>query len=331
MTTEARQRVLVTGAGGFIGSHLVEALVESGYGVRAFVRYNSRSDIGLLTHLPPSTLNDVEIVAGDLRDSSAVTRAVSGVDTVFHLGALIAIPYSYSNPVDVLQANLLGAVNVFQAALSCGIRRVVHTSSSEVYGTARYVPMDESHPLQAQSPYAASKIAADKAAESYHLSFGLPVVTVRPFNTYGPRQSARAVIPTIAVQALTGTTIRLGSLSPVRDFNYVSDTVRGFILASQAEEAVGLTLNLGSGAGVSIGDLTRLITQLAGGEKRLATERERLRPPASEVMRLVASASLAAKVIGWKTLVPLADGLRMTVEWIKEHMHFYGRPERFTI
>src|SRR5271166_2251174 len=232
------KRVLVTGAGGFIGSYLLEALVQRGANVRALVRYNSRGNLGNLIYAAPSALRAIEIVFGDLRDPEAVRRATVGVDTIFHLGALIAIPYSYHNPRSVLETNVVGTLNVLEAARAESVRRVIHISSSEVYGTARYTPMDEAHPTHAQSPYAASKIGADAMVEAFHRSYELPVVTVRPFNTYGPRQSARAVIPTIVTQALKGDLIKLGSLSPRRDFTFVDDTVRGFLQAAESSDAI---------------------------------------------------------------------------------------------
>jgi NAD dependent epimerase/dehydratase len=250
----AGRRVLVTGAGGFIGSHLVERLVGLGARVRAFVRYNSRNDPGLLKLLPGATFQQVEIVAGDLRDAEAVAQASEGVEVVFHLGALIAIPYSYLHPQEVVETNVMGTLNVLMAARRHGVGRVVHTSSSEVHGTARYVPIDEEHPLQGQSPYSASKIGADKVAESFYCAYDLPVATIRPFNTYGPRQSARAVIPTIITQALGRDRICLGDLTPTRDFTFVQDTVEGFLLVAESPKAVGQEFNLGYDSEISIGD-----------------------------------------------------------------------------
>jgi dTDP-glucose 4,6-dehydratase len=251
--------VLVTGAGGFIGSHLVEALVARGFRVRAFVRYNGRGDPGLLRDVPPEMRDRVEIIFGDLRDSHAIHEAARGVDTIFHLGALIAIPYSYVHPRETIETNIIGTLNVLEAARAHGVRRVVHTSTSEVYGTARAVPITEDHPLQGQSPYSASKIGADKIVESFFLSFGVPTVTVRPFNTYGPRQSARAVIPTIIVQALTRPTVRLGDLRPTRDLNFVSDTVAGFLAAAERDQAIGQVINLANNDEISIGELAEKI------------------------------------------------------------------------
>jgi NAD dependent epimerase/dehydratase len=322
--------VLVTGAGGFIGSHLVEHLVLEGARVRAFVRYNSRHDIGLLSFLPANRLRSAEIVAGDLRDTEAVRQATKGVDVVFHLGALIAIPYSYLHPREVVETNVLGTLNILLAGRDLGTRRIVHTSTSEVYGTAQYIPIDEKHPLQGQSPYSASKIGADKIAESFHRSFGLPVVTLRPFNTYGPRQSARAVIPTIVAQALASDKVRLGALEPVRDFTFVDDTVQGFLQAGLQPEAIGQEINVGAGDCRSIGDLARQILALVGRDLPIVCEEQRLRPPESEVMRLYASADKAHNMLGWKPQVPLDEGLRRTIEWIRHHLELY-RPEQYEV
>ncbi|HWQ15531.1 MAG TPA: GDP-mannose 4,6-dehydratase [Roseiflexaceae bacterium] len=322
--------VLVTGAGGFIGSHLTEALVARGQQVRAFVRYNGRGDIGLLRDLPPETRAQVEIIYGDLRDSHAVFEAARGVDTIYHLGALIAIPYSYIHPRETVETNVTGTLNVLEAAREHGVRRVVHTSTSEVYGTARFVPITEEHPLQGQSPYSASKIGADKLAESFHLAFGLPVVTVRPFNTYGPRQSARAVIPATIVQALTQPVVRLGDLRPTRDLNFVADTVRGFLLAGEAEAAVGRTINLANRDEISVGELAQRIIAIVGREVRIETDQARLRPAASEVFRLHGDNTLARALLGWRPEVSLDEGLRRTVAWIAQHLDRYD-PARYQV
>ncbi len=320
--------VLVTGAGGFIGSHLIEELVDAGARVRAFVRYNSRADWGLLALLPPEKLAAVEIVAGDLRDLPAVTGAMRGVDTVLHLGALIAIPYSYVHPAEVVEVNVLGTLNVLLAARETGVDLVVHTSTSEVYGTARTVPIDEEHPLQGQSPYSASKIGADKLAESFYRSFDVPVVTVRPFNTYGPRQSARAVIPTIITQALTRDTVRLGNLDATRDLTYVGDTVAGFLAAGETPDIVGSTFNLGAGSEISIGELAEKIIAQIGRPVRLEIDPARLRPKKSEVERLISDNSLAHTRLGWSPQVSLDDGLARTIAWIRDHLDRY-RPETY--
>lgn len=314
----AIRSALVTGGGGFIGSHLVERLVREGVRTRALVHYNSSGTWGWLDGSP--LRNDVEVVAGDVQDAGSVKAAVQGVDVVFHLAALIAIPYSYRAPVSYLRTNAEGTLNVMQAALDAGATRVVHTSTSEVYGTASRVPMDEGHPQRGQSPYSASKIAADKVAESWQLAFGLPVVTVRPFNTYGPRQSARAVLPTIITQALTHPVIKLGSLAPTRDFNFVADTVDGFLKAATAPGAVGGTFNLGTGREISVGDAARLVLKLVGKDLPLVEEQQRVRPATSEVDRLCADASRAREVLGWSPSVSLEDGLAQTLAWTRSNL-----------
>ncbi len=315
--------VLVTGAGGFIGSHLVQALANQGAWVRAFVRYNSRGDVGLLRFLPRELYARLEVIPGDLRDASAVLGAMEGCNFVFHLGALIAIPYSYRHPREVVETNVIGTLNVLEAARRTQPRRVVHTSTSEVYGTAHYVPIDEAHPLQGQSPYSASKIGADKIVESYFRAFNIPVVTVRPFNTFGPRQSARAVIPTIITQALKLDQVRLGALAPTRDFTFIRDTVAGFIAAAQSEQALGREVNLGNNAEISIGELAQQIIRLVGRSVAIASEEERLRPTKSEVERLHASNDLAQRILGWKPTVSLEEGLVETIAWIKDHLDMY--------
>ena len=322
--------VLVTGAGGFIASHLVEALVERGARVRAFVRYNSRGDPGLLAFLPYPLFRAIEIVAGDLRDQSAIRRAVQGVSHIFHLGALIAIPYSYVHPADVIETNVMGTLNVLLAARDAGVARVVHTSTSEVYGTAQYAPIDERHPLQGQSPYSASKIGADKIAESFHCAFDLPVVTLRPFNTYGPRQSARAVIPTIITQALTQQIIHLGNLDARRDLTYVSDTVAGFLRAGETPGIEGETFNLGTGSEIRIRDLVREVGALIGKSVDIAVDPARLRPEKSEVTRLLSDNHRAQERLGWQATVDLPEGLRRTIAWISEHMDRY-RPSQYQV
>jgi len=316
--------VLVTGAGGFIGSHLVEALVRRGAAVRAFVHYNSRNDWGQLEHVAPSVRERVEVVAGDVRDPFFVRQAAEGCEVVFHLAALIPIPYSYLAPQSFIETNVLGTLNVLEACRAADVSRLVHTSTSETYGTARRVPMDETHPVQAQSPYAASKIAADKLVESSVHSYGVPAVTVRPFNTYGPRQSARAVIPAIAVQALAGREeIKVGSLEPVRDFCYVTDTVRGFLAAAELDDAAGEVFNVGTGEGVSIGDVGQMIIELWGNGAELVLDERRLRPPASEVTRLVCDSSKLHTLSGWTPTVTLQTGLEQTGEHIREHLDEY--------
>jgi dTDP-glucose 4,6-dehydratase len=315
--------VLVTGAGGFIASHLVEALAGQGARVRAFVRYNSRGDPGLLAQLPSQVRDGLEIIAGDLRDPQAVASAVHGVDIIFHLGALIAIPYSYLHPYEVVETNMMGTLNVLMAARTAGVGRVVHTSTSEVYGTALKVPISETHPLQGQSPYSASKIGADKLAESFYCAYNLPVVTIRPFNTYGPRQSARAVIPTIISQTIAVGKLRLGNLQSLRDFTYVSDTVAGFLKGGETPSIEGQTFNLGTGVEVSVGKLVDEVAAIAGKEVEVVVEEERLRPDKSEVMRLLSDNSRARHILGWEPSITLAEGLEMTYRWIEAHMAFY--------
>lgn len=326
----AGRQALVTGAGGFIASHLVEALVQAGARVRAFVRYNSRGDPGLLALLPPDIYSNIEIVAGDLRDLPALTAAMRGCSHVFHLGALISIPYSYLHPVEVVESNVIGTLNVLTAGRECAVERIVHTSTSEVYGTALRVPIDEDHPLQGQSPYSASKIGADKLAESFYRSFDLPVVTLRPFNTYGPRQSARAVIPTIVTQALTGPVVRLGNLQTRRDLTYVADTVGGFLRVAQVPGIEGQTFNLGSGQEITIGDLAQEILSLIGRPVEILVEPSRLRPPKSEVQRLLSDNSRARERLGWKPKTSLTSGLRLTIDWITSHLDRY-RPSQYQL
>ena len=315
--------VLVTGAGGFIGSHLVERLVKDGCKVRAFVHYNSRNDWGLLELLTKDLMSSVEIMAGDIQDPFSVRGAVRGCEVVYHLSSLIAIPYSYVAPQSYVSVNVQGAINVLQACREEGIARVVHTSTSECYGTAQYVPIDEKHPLQGQSPYSASKIGADMVAESYWRSFELPVAIIRPFNTFGPRQSARAVIPTIISQALAGTDIRLGSLSPTRDLNYVDDTVEGFVRVASAPEAVGQVINVGSGREISVGDLAALILQMTGSRSQIIADDTRVRPANSEVERLLCDAGKARDLLKWAPRYTLEQGLERTIEWFRLHLSRY--------
>ena len=312
---------LVTGAGGFIGSHLAEELARRGAAVRALVHYNA---LGTRGWLSDDSLG-IEVVAGDVCDMDSIAEAMKDVEIVFHLAALIAIPYSYRVPRSYVHTNVVGTVHVLQAARQARVARVVHASTSEVYGTAQYVPIDEKHPLQAQSPYSASKIAGDKLAESFHLSYGVPVVTVRPFNTYGPRQSARAIIPTIVMQCLGGGPVRLGNLHPTRDLSYVQDTVRGFMLAGQSRKGEGQVINLGSGREISIGDLAQLIGRLMNRTVHVESDRQRIRPPGSEVDRLVADSSRALSLLGWESSVSLEEGLARTIEWIQKNQERYGR------
>lgn len=317
------KKVIVTGAGGFIGSHLVESLTELGANVRAFVRYNSRNDWGFLEILPEHIKKQVEVIAGDLRDSGSVRTAVKGVQIVFHLGASIAIPYSYANPRDAIETNVIGTLNVLNAVKEYEVEKMVQTSSSEVYGTALYCPMDEKHPLQAQSPYAASKIASDKLAESFHLSYGLPVATIRPFNTYGPRQSARAVIPSIIIQLLNFDSLSLGALYPTRDFLFVKDTVDGFVKIAESPLTVGEVVNVGTGIEISIEDLAKKIMFIIGKEVQIISKNDRIRPSASEVKRLVADNTKARKLAGWEPKILLDEGLDRTVKWFSTSLNRY--------
>jgi NAD dependent epimerase/dehydratase len=310
------KRVLVTGADGFIGSHLVEMLAARGAKVRALALYNSFNDWGWLEGLDPKL--GVEVVTGDVRDKAQVSALAKDMEVVFHLASLIAIPYSYVAPESYVQTNVQGTLNVVQAAMERGVKRIVHTSTSEVYGTARKVPIGEDHPLQPQSPYSASKIAADAMAMSFHLSFGLPLVVARPFNTYGPRQSARAVIPTIITQLLGGAKrIKLGRVDPTRDFNYVADTCEGMIALAQCDAAVGKVVNIGSGSEISVGDLARLLGEIVGTKLEIETEAARLRPDQSEVERLLCDNALIRELTGWRSKVPLREGLEKAVAWFR--------------
>jgi NAD dependent epimerase/dehydratase len=324
------KKVLVTGAGGFIGSHLTERLVRDGHQVRVLVRYNGRDDRGNLGDLPADIQAAVEVERGDLKDPGAVRRAVEGRDWVFHLGALIAIPYSYQNPYDVVQTNVLGTAHVLDACrASSALVRLVLTSTSEVYGTAQTVPIDERHPLQGQSPYAATKIGADALGESYFRAFGLPVTILRPFNTFGPRQSARAIIPTIISQALARPKVRLGRLDPRRDLTYVKDTVAGFVAIAGCDAALGRVVNIGRGEDISIGELVEMIGRRLGRSIAVEADRERYRPAASEVERLLAGTALAQSLWGWKPSFSLEQGLDETIAWVRDHLDRF-RVESYT-
>lgn len=318
------KKVFVTGAGGFIGSHLCERLLELGAEVRAFVHYNSLGRWGWLDNSCKS--NEMDIILGDITDRDNVYKAMKGREYIFHLAALIGIPYSYHAPASYVQTNIAGTLNLLQAAKDMKVKRFIHTSTSETYGTAQYTPIDEKHPLQGQSPYSATKIGADKIAESFYRSFNLPVVTVRPFNTYGPRQSARAIIPTVITQALTKKVVQIGSVTPKRDLTFIEDTVSGFICAAMAEKSVlGEVFNIGSGREFSIGDLAKLIIKLIGKRVRIVSKPERVRPQRSEVMLLVADNRKAHKFLNWKPQFNLEKGLSRTIEWFrkKENLKLY--------
>ena len=322
-------QVLVTGADGFIGSHLVEGLVTRGHKVKALTMYNSFGTWGWLDSVPKEVLDQVEVVPGDIRDSIFVRHAMKGCSDVMHLAALIAIPYSYVAPEAYIDTNVKGTLNILQAAREASVEKVIHTSTSEVYGTARFVPITEDHPLQGQSPYSASKIAADQLAYSFYSSFELPVITIRPFNTYGPRQSARAVIPTIISQIASGASaIHLGSTSPTRDFNFVADTVNGFISALSSEKAFGETINLGSGFEISVGDTVELIAQLMNAEVTVTTDEARLRPIGSEVERLCADNQKAAQLLNWSPATSGIDGLK---SGLMETIQWFQKPENLSL
>lgn len=321
--SSSTDRILITGAAGFIGSHLTEAVVRRNARVRAFVQYNSLGTRGWLDTLPKSVLDSIEIFAGDIRDPNGVRNAVKDCDVVFHLAALIAIPYSYHSPDTYVDTNIKGTLNLLQAARDNSVRRFIHTSTSEVYGTAKFVPITEEHPLQGQSPYSASKIGADQIAISFERSFSTPVTVVRPFNTYGPRQSARAIIPTIITQIASGAPqIKLGNLKPTRDFSFVADTVSGFLAAADSEKAVGEVINLGTGFEISIGDTAKMIAELMGKNAEIVSDQERWRPDRSEVDRLCASAEKAQRLLGWTPKLSgesgLRAGLRETINWFTD-------------
>lgn len=317
-------KVLVTGADGFIGSHLTEELVRAGYEVRALTLYNSFGTWGWLDSMPKEIMEHVEIFMGDVRDPNGVREAMKGIDTVYHLAALIAIPYSYHSPDMYVDTNIKGTLNVLQAARTLDTRRVLVTSTSEVYGTAQYVPIDEKHPFQGQSPYSATKIGADRLAESFYRSFDLPVSIVRPFNTYGPRQSARAVIPTIIMQLLAGKNeIKLGSLTPTRDFNYVKDTVAGFMAIAKAPQTIGQEINIATQQEISIGQLANELIRQINPNARILCEEQRLRPEKSEVNRLLGSNAKIRRLTSWSPQYTFEQGLAQTVDWIRQHMERY--------
>lgn len=317
-------KVLVTGSDGFIGSHLTEELVKKGYQVRAFVYYNSFNNWGWLDTLPENIMKNVEIFQGDIRDPNGVGEAMKGVNAVFHLAALIAIPFSYHSPDTYVDTNIKGTLNVLQAARKLEIKRILVTSTSEVYGTAQYVPIDEKHPFQGQSPYSATKIGADRLSESFYRSFQLPVTIVRPFNTYGPRQSARAVIPTIITQLLSGKTeIKLGSLTPTRDFNYVKDTVHGFISIFESEQTIGEEINIATQKEISIGELAQELIRQINPNATIICDEERMRPEKSEVNRLLGCNEKILRMTDWKPQYSLEEGLRNTIGFLKENLDKY--------
>jgi NAD dependent epimerase/dehydratase len=324
----SQARVFVTGAAGFIGSHLCDALAEQGASVTALVKYSSSGFAGHLT--PSPSRARIQIVYGNVEDAPLMLAATRDHDVIFHLAALIGIPYSYAATASYVATNISGTLNILNAARANSPRRVVVTSTSECYGTARYAPIDEQHPLQGQSPYSASKIGADKLAESFHLSFGIPVATIRPFNTFGPRQSARAVIPSVIAQALAGGTVKVGSLTPLRDFNYVSDTVRGFLRVAECDAAIGEVINIGSGREVSIGEIVDRVKTLVGRDFPVETDDARVRPEQSEVMRLLCDRSKAERLLGWAPQVSLEDGLKRTVDYIRDHLALY-QTERYAV
>ena len=318
------KKVLVTGADGFIGSHLTETLLEAGYEVRAFVCYNSFNSWGWLDSFPKEKLNQIEIFSGDVRDPNGVREALKGVDAAYHLAALIAIPFSYHSPDSYVDTNIKGTLNILQGARDLGTERVLITSTSEVYGTARYVPIDEAHPFQGQSPYSATKIGADRLAESFYRSFGLPVSIVRPFNTYGPRQSARAVIPTIISQLLAGKDeIRLGALTPTRDFNYVKDTAAGFLAIAESEQTIGEEINIATQREISIGELAQEIIRQIRPQAKIMCEEQRLRPEKSEVNRLLGSNEKLRRLTDWEPRYTFAEGIAETIAWMRGHMDAY--------
>jgi NAD dependent epimerase/dehydratase len=311
-------RAFVTGAGGFIASHLIERLITDGTEVRALVRYTSRRDVGNLNDFSPGMRDALDIRFGSLLDGDFVRQCIEGCDVVLHLGASISVPYSYVAPREVVQANVDGTLNVLSGAMAAGTPRVVQLSSSEVYGTAQYVPIDEAHPLHPQSPYAASKVGADKLAEAFHLSFGLPVVIARPFNTYGPRQSLRAVIPTVISQALAGDELELGSMTPTRDFVYVADTVDGLVRLARLDGEEGETFNIATGTDVSVGGVVELVSDLVGRPLHVRTQDERVRPENSEVHRLIGANDKLRSATGWSPSTPLRDGLQRVIDWMSE-------------
>ena len=328
----SRKKVLVFGAGGFIGSHLTERLIDLGADVTVFLRYNSRNDEGFLRLLPDRMRGQMRKVYGELRELETVQQAMKGIDVAFNLAALVGIPYSYLHPSETVETNVIGTLNVLTAARSHEIEKLVQTSTSEVYGSALYIPIDEKHPKQPQSPYSASKIGSDAVALSFFYAFNLPVAIIRPFNTYGPRQSARAVVPTVITQALTQSEIKLGSLETTRDFTFVLDTVDGFIRIAESEKSLGEEINIGSGFEIAVGDLARRVIELTGRDVRLTVDPERVRPSKSEVQRLYCDNAKAKALVGWSPAHGLDDGLRKTIEWFgdADHLRYY-EPLKYTV
>jgi len=325
-----KAKVLVTGAGGFIGSHLSEYLVNLGAKITVLLKYNPNDYLGHLKFLQKNMLSEIEQILGDIRDPELIKKIVKGKDIIFHLGALVGIPYSFINPREVFEVNAEGTLNILLAARDQEVSKIVTTSTSEVYGTALYTPIDENHPLQAQSPYSASKIAADKIAESFYKTYDLPVAIIRPFNAYGPRQSDRAIIPTIIIQALKKSTINIGSIRPRRDLSYVSDTVNGFIKIAESKKSVGQVINIGLGKDISIGELIKMIISIMGKEIKVISTEKRKRPKKSEVMRLLCDNRKAKKIVGWVPKVSLEEGLSMTIEWMKNNTDYYN-PDKYQI
>lgn len=325
------KKILVTGSDGFIGSHLAEQLVKSGCKVTAFVQYNPFNNWGWIDTLTNDVKQNMQIISGDIRDYDNLFNAIKGQDVVFHLAALIAIPYSYQSPVSYVRTNVEGTLNVMKSCLENNIQKVIHTSTSEVYGSAQYVPIDENHPLQGQSPYSASKIGADKIVESFNASFNLPVATVRPFNTYGPRQSARAVIPTIITQCIKRReNLKLGSLSPTRDFCYVKDTVRGFISAAESDQSISKVINIGTNIEISIGELSSIITKKINNNIKIIYDKDRIRPQKSEVSRLCCDNSRAKELLNWEPVYTLEEGIDETIDWFYNNIQHY-KPNIYNI
>ncbi|HAM38263.1 MAG: NAD-dependent dehydratase [Elusimicrobia bacterium RIFOXYC2_FULL_34_12] len=325
-----KQNVFVTGASGFIGSHLVEHLINLGAKVTVLLEYTPYNDMGCLKFLTKNILNEIEQIPGDLRDPELVKKFVEKKDVIFHLAALVGIPYSFVNPREVFEVNALGTLNILLAARDANVKKIVTTSTSETYGTALYTPIDEKHPLQAQSPYSASKIAADKIAESFYKTYNIPVAVIRPFNTYGPRQSDRAIIPTIIIQALMKNVINIGSTTPRRDLNYVSDTVNGFIKIAESDKSIGQVINIGAGKDISVGELAQLILSIMRKKIRIVSTEKRKRPEKSEVMQLLCDNRKAKKLVGWEPKVSLKEGLTKTIQWIKKHPEYYS-PDKYQI